>query len=287
MQPAQRTLLIIGVLSISAAVSYVLTGADLVARVPPEPSAHASDPVTFHTAEGLRVVGDWREPPGAAVAVILAHRLRATRHSSTARADFLQAAGYATLAVDLPAHGDSEGDKVGYGAREAPALHAAVAWVRQRRPGVCVVVHGVALGAAAAVLAEPELAADALILEALYPSVEAAVEHRLRLRYGAAGPYLTPLFMWQIDRRLDLDDRARYPAANLPSIDVPVFVIAASEDPRTPSSDSLLMYGAIAAPKSVWLVGGAGHHDLYAFRPEEYRRRVLAFLGGPACAAAG
>ncbi|RMI14636.1 MAG: alpha/beta hydrolase, partial [Calditrichaeota bacterium] len=38
------------------------------------------------------------------------------------------------------------------------------------------------------------------------------------------------------------------------------------------------LYGAAPSPKRLWLVEGADHEDLYAFAPEEYRRRVGEFI---------
>jgi alpha-beta hydrolase superfamily lysophospholipase len=63
--------------------------------------------------------------------------------------------GHAVPLIDLPAHGESEGERTGFGGRESAAVAAALAWLRREPPGERVCVIGVSLGAAELVLAEP------------------------------------------------------------------------------------------------------------------------------------
>ena len=50
-----------------------------------------------------------------------------------ARARFLAAAGYATLLIDLPTHGESSGDRITFGAREGEGVNAALAFLREKK----------------------------------------------------------------------------------------------------------------------------------------------------------
>lgn len=64
------------------------------------------------------------------------------------RARFLQSEGYSVLLVDLPAHGESLGERITFGAREAAGVTSALAFLRNELPDERVGVIGVSLGAA-------------------------------------------------------------------------------------------------------------------------------------------
>ena len=109
-------------------------------------------PVRFATAAGAEV-GGWFSPgrPGLG-AVLLLHGVRGSRHSMVGRAQFLHRLGIATLAIDLPGHGESPAPHITFGANESHGVVAALAWLAQRCPGERIGAIGVSLGAASLVL---------------------------------------------------------------------------------------------------------------------------------------
>lgn len=82
-------------------------------RRPPEPTAVPRPPdparVTIPTADGVALAASWRPVPGndRAPAVLLLHDFSRERRELEPLARQLGEAGYATLAVDLRAHGES------------------------------------------------------------------------------------------------------------------------------------------------------------------------------------
>lgn len=74
------------------------------------------------------------------------------------------------------------------------------------------------MGGAAAVLgAHGPLPVDALLEEALYPSIEEAVAHRLRLRLGAWRRRPSALCTWQLPARLGIRSQALRPSGTVRS----------------------------------------------------------------------
>ena len=107
----------------------------------------------------------------------------------------LRAAGYATLLIDFQATGESPGEAITFGWRERFDVIAAVTRIRQELPGERIGIIGTSLGGAATVLAARELDVQAAVLEAVYPSIDVAVENRLRMRLGSIGAAMSPLLL--------------------------------------------------------------------------------------------
>lgn len=216
------------------------------------------------------------QPQGGAV--LLLHGVRADRTQMLARARFLAAAGYATLLIDLPAHGESSGDHITFGAREGEGVKAALAFLRTQLPSERVAVIGASLGAASTVLALPQPEPDALVLESMFSTIDDAVGNRLVGRLGPAGRYLAPLLLWQLPLRLGVHATDLRPVERLAQWHAPVLIASGSEDRHTPWHETERLFAAAQAPKALWKVEGAAHVDLHAFAPAQYQQRVLAFL---------
>jgi uncharacterized protein len=243
----------------------------------PPPSLPASV-VRLSGAANESIMG-WfaRGEPGNG-AILLLHGVRGDRTDMLARASFLHDAGYAVLLIDLPAHGESGGDRITFGAREAEGVTAALNYLRRELPGEAIGIIGVSLGAASTVLAHPATPADAVILESMYPTIEEAVTNRLTMRLGPPGALLTPPLLWQLPLRTNVHAEDLRPIDHLPSLDAPVLIISGSEDRHTPWPETRRLYEAASEPKELWRVEGAAHVDLHGFQPEQYESRVLQFL---------
>lgn len=216
-------------------------------------------------------------------AVLLLHGVRGNRSAMLARARFLHAQGFGVLLVDLPAHGESGGTRMTFGAREKDAVLAALAFLHAQLPGEKIGVIGQSLGAAAMVLAyaAPPAGAvmpDAVVLESMYPTIEEAVADRLHMRLGRPGTWLAPLLLLQLPLRTGVWPAALRPIAVIGAIRVPVMIISGGADQQTTAAETQRIFDAVQGSKSLWLMEGAGHIDLHEFAAGEYERRVGQFL---------
>ena len=94
------------------------------------------------------------------------------------------------------------GDAITIGWRERFDVIAAVRSPKRAVPGEPIGILARSLGGAATLLALPELDIDAVILESVYPTLDAAVNNRLPMRLGPIGPKLSPLLLMQLPPRL-------------------------------------------------------------------------------------
>lgn len=211
-------------------------------------------------------------------AVLLLHGVRADRTQMLGRARFLRAAGYSVLLIDLPAHGESTGDRIGFGVHEAAGVTAALRYLRQQLPLEPVGVIGVSLGAAALVYARPLPPPDAVVLESLYATLAEAVSNRLALRLGPGARVLAPLLLWQVPLRLGVCADALRPVEAVSALAAPLLVASGTEDRHTLWPETERIFAAAQQPKQLWAVPGAAHVDLHGHDASAYRTRILAFF---------
>ena len=244
----------------------------------PLPSDLIGETVAIPSPSGS-TLGGWYLPakPNAST-IILMHGVRGKRTDMLSRARFLHQAGYAVLLFDFQAHGESPGQHITMGYLESKDAQAAVAFIRARNPAGKIGLIGGSMGGAAALLANPTLRVNAMVLELVYPSVTQACEDRIMIRLGPLGKYLAPLLTCQLKPRLGIGPEDLCPIKQVGRITVPKLFIAGAEDKNTTLSESKDLFAAAAEPKEFWSVPGAGHIDLHPFTKTEYEKRVLEFL---------
>jgi fermentation-respiration switch protein FrsA (DUF1100 family) len=237
-----------------------------------------AEPVEIPSASGSRLRGWLCRSEQTRGVVILMHGVRANRLSMVQRARLFRNEGFSVLLFDFQAHGESPGEHITFGYLESRDARAALDFVHRVLPSQPVAALGTSLGGAAAVLADPPLDLDALILESVYPTVEEATRNRLRIRLGPFGPPLAPLLLALLEPRLAISPIALHPIDHIGRVRCPVFVIAGTEDEHTTPAETRALFARAPEPKRLWLVPGAAHVDLERFAGAEYRRRVKGFL---------
>lgn len=279
----RRVLAIALALGLAACVGTVLwagQGLTSAARTSPvaAPAELAARALTFPSASGAALSAWFIQGEPRAGAVLLLHSVRSNKASMLGRARFLKALGFSVLMVDLQAHGQSGGEHITFGYREARDVEAATARLMQLAPGERIGVLGTSLGAAATVLSETKSGYAAVVLESLYATIEEAVEGRLRQRLGALGPWFAPLLLMQLEPRLGVRPQQLRPIDRVGEFVSPVLVVHGGEDRHTSLVEARRLYAAIRAPKAMYVVEGAAHVDLHAHARSEYEQRIGAFF---------
>jgi uncharacterized protein len=250
------------------------------ARIGPPPADLPAQTVTMASGSGYALAGWFVPGTPRAGAVLLLHGVRANRLEMLERARFLHRRGLAVLLFDFRASGESAGNAITFGHLEARDARAAFDALRLRAPGEKIGVIGMSMGGASAILAEPPLEADAMVLEAVYASFQDAVEDRLALYFGPLGRLLAPALVWQVKPRLGFDPAELRPVDRIARLSMPILLIAGASDHHAPLTGMKLLFEHASAAKELWIVPGAAHVDFHRYAKADYEARISAFLLG-------
>lgn len=221
---------------------------------------HESFEVT--TSDGIALFG-WRFVPAGAPrgVLVFVHGKDINRQHFVGAAQRFVNQGFAVVAYDQRAHGESTGEYVTYGAKEVADLRAVidVSLVRFGRE-LPVVVVGESLGAAVVLQAAAQDERIALVVAgAPFADLQTVVADK------------APAFLDERGRQRAIslaEEAAQFsiadisPARSAERITVPTLLLHGSEDAYLPMKHSLRIYEALAGPRRFVRLEGVGHVDI-------------------------
>jgi uncharacterized protein len=272
----------VGLFAGGLAVGHLLSRPAHTALGPP-PADLVAEAVTFQSGSGATIRGWFVAGRPGGGAVVLMHGVRGNRLPMVPRARVLRDAGYSVLLFDFQAHGESTGSRITFGRLEGRDAVAAIDFVRKTMPGEKVGVIGVSLGGASVLLAPASLTVDALVLEGVYPDIDAATANRVN---DTLGPWLGPLLSKPLARVLALVTAPLLgvapadlrPIDHMTEVRAPLLMLIGACDTYTTVEETRAMFERAKGPKSLWIVDGAGHVDIEAHAGATYWSRMLQFL---------
>jgi len=216
--------------------------------------------------DGVKLVGwAFRAQPSTRGWLVYLHGIADNRQSAIGFAQRFVPQGYDVLTYDSRAHGESGGDAVTYGVREKEDLRRALDTVGARRA----IVFGCSLGASVGLQAaavDPRIAG--VIAQSPFADLRTIAHERKPFVFTHAKADVA-LAMAGRQAAFDVDEASVLRAA--PHVTVPVLLIHGGADGETRPSHSRRIFDALAGPKELLIVEGAGHDDTLA-RAETWQR---------------
>ncbi|MDJ0869101.1 MAG: alpha/beta hydrolase [Myxococcota bacterium] len=242
--------------------------------------------VEFPAVDGSTLRG-WLVPgrSDAQRAVVAVHGGGGDRRSYLRLAPALHAAGYPTLLFDCREHGISDGTGRGlsFGVREQHDVRAAVSWLVGERGFAGVAGLGRSQGAVSLLqAAQSEPAIEALVWESGGVDLVDVIATAPPMREFSPWFHrlVARVLLWRAGASLravmTLDTSTRAAALQLASR--PLLVIHGDRDERVPVAQGRALYAAASEPRSLWIVEGAGHRDIWQVAGEAYAERIVRFL---------
>jgi uncharacterized protein len=247
-------------------------------RSVPVPDRFRGTDVSFPSASGATLRGNLFRGEAGKGAIVLMHGVRGNRGDMFGHADFLRARGFSILLFDFQAHGESPGKIITNGYLESRDAAAAVEFLRAQLPGEKIGVLGSSLGGAAAVLSEPPLPVNAMVLEMVYPDLQRAAKNRIAKILGKWAPPLSPMLTFQATWRIGKDAAWFSPIHAITNVTCPKLIIAGALDRLTTLDDSKALFAAANKPKDMIIISAAGHENLHEAAGKAYEEQVRQFF---------
>lgn len=214
-------------------------------------------------------------------AIVLVHGHGANRAALLSTAEILARHGYSLLMLDLRAHGLSEGNIVTYGYQEWQDVVAALEYLKLR-PDIHpdhIGLLGQSMGGSAVIRAAARSDVPrAIVLESTFRDMASAVSTAFDNMSGLPQWPFAPLVVWMAERSVGADISELDSTRDLAAIDLPVFLIAGTEDELMPLEHHHALFQAANEPKQSWIVEGMGHVSPALYSPIEYERRLIEFF---------
>lgn len=247
------------------------------------PSDHGLvfEDASFTAEDGTSLRGWYLGGGSSDVAVAVGHGLFRSRREVLDRAAFFRKLGYDTLVFDFRRHGESGGDQTTLGYRERQDFLAAARFLENERARRSVVLYGVSMGAAAALLAAAESPdVGAVVADSPFVSLEDTVARHVKLLFGLPRFPFASALLFFLERRggfdrseLDLERAVRRIGNR------PVMIVAGEEDERMPAELQRRLFEASSSPASRFLlVPNARHGAAYRTARERYGTELVEFL---------
>ena len=232
----------------------------------------------------VRIAGWYLPRAGSRRAVVLVHGKSVNRWIEFGGgflklAVALHARGFTVLMIDLRAHGESEGERAGFGLHERRDVVGAVDWLEQQgyAPG-SIGVLGVSMGAVATIGAaadDPNI--GALVADCGFADMGMLLQRQWGAASGGLPDFYRPATI-AIGWLLGYDFYADRPVEEIGRIAPrPVLIIHGDADTLVPLSDAEQL-NAAGSSSELWVVHGAGHGGSYRVDPQAYTERVAAFF---------
>jgi len=227
-------------------------------RRPPKEAPKRPVEVVELEGAGVHLKG-WRFPAEGPVkrgTVVYLHGMGDSRRSSVSVADHFAPEGFDVLAYDSRAHGESGGDACTFGVYEKQDLARVLAGIKARP----IVLLGSSLGAAVA-LQTAALSRDVAAVVSVSVFSDLRRVARDRAPFFASEANIRDAFaIAEEEGHFRFEDASPVTAAR--QIKAPVLIIHGARDDETKPAHSQRVFEALAGPKQLILVPGAGHNDV-------------------------
>ena len=237
---------------------------------------------TIFSEDGLCLRGILLPNPAGGPWAILCHGY--TGHAEE-MADFAREfykRGYQVLMPDARGHGKSEGDYIGMG---WPDRRDIVCWARHladKERAENIVILGISMGGAMVMMASGEKLPPqvrAIVEDCGYTSAWDEFHYQLKMLYHLPSfPLLNMMDMFA-RKRAGYGLKEASALKQVAKCKIPMMFIHGKKDSMVPYEMLRPLYEAATCPKELFVAEQAGHGESRQAEPEEYWKRVFAFLG--------
>ena len=239
----------------------------------PEAGPLAAARTVYFDAADARIAA-WYLPPRNGAVIVIAHGAGGNRQQMTHEAEALARAGFGLLLPDMTGHGESTGD---VNAIHHPVVVAgALDWLATEEPTARLGALGFSAGAMAVTLAAAKDPRIAAVISVSGKSDDWEFAKREHGRFGwltwVPGVVAATLLgeAWSEMRPVDVIGKIA---------PRPLLLIHGAADSTVPVSMAHALYDHAGEPRTLWLVDGGSHGELWRVTAgSDYDARLVAFF---------
>jgi esterase/lipase len=214
--------------------------------------------------------------------IMLQHGFKANRGYMLEEAKMLQDAGYGILVTSVRAHDLNDGDEITFGVREMEDLNTWYHYLMNVQSAAKgkVGLLGNSMGAAMAIeyaAINQDIAAVVAVsaFSSLQDTINVSVEYFTGL---PAFPFAPMISLWA-ETILDMDvEQVNATKAAAKLCNTPLFIMQGGQDIVVSVESGQWIYDAACGDKELWFEETLGHTKFDTKKPDEFKRRVVAFF---------
>lgn len=244
--------------------------------------------VTLTSRYGYPLAGTFiPNPTPTNKTVVFLHGFTESRLSGIYYLGIYLDAGFNMLVVDSRAHGDSGGNFVTWGVYEKYDLDQWIDWLYERYPDGTVGVHGISMGAAAALmhaeLNEQKKRVSFYIADSAYSDFETLINIELKGKIHTIDPELPlKLLLPYANAAAFLNDRFTFyqasPIRAVGAVTTPVLYLHGEADRLVPAVMAHELYNATKGPRQIYIFPRGAHAAGIFEDPGGYKSVVEDFI---------
>lgn len=247
--------------------------------------AQPHEDVYQFSEDGLKLHATWFPAEDSKRVVICFHGYTSQGMSDyIGLSDYYMKRNFSMLLVDERAHGDSEGEYIGFGCLDRMDAQGWIEWVIEKcGEDVSILLHGTSMGGATVLMTSGlklPVQVKGIVSDCGFTSAKEVFTHVLHFMY-----HLPAFPMIQISSLVNrkkagygLDDCNA--AREVQKAEVPILLIHGDADTFVPCSMCEKIYENCASKKQKLIVKGAAHAESYYKDTEAYEQALNEFIGG-------
>lgn len=247
--------------------------------------AQPHEDVYQFSEDGLKLHATWFPAEDSKRVVICFHGYTSQGMSDyIGLSDYYMKRNFSMLLVDERAHGDSEGEYIGFGCLDRMDAQGWIEWVIEKcGEDVSILLHGISMGGATVLMTSGlklPVQVKGIVSDCGFTSAKEVFTHVLHSMY-----HLPAFPMIQISSLVNrkkagygLDDCNA--AREVQKAEVPILLIHGDADTFVPCSMCEKIYENCASKKQKLIVKGAAHAESYYKDTEAYEQALNEFIGG-------
>lgn len=240
-----------------------------------------SESMEINSVDGLKLVGRFYSVAQADKTVICIHGYCGTGlRDMSAIAPFFLKNGFNVLIVDNRAHGESEGNIIGYGVSDSLDIAVWINALKTSHPVKSTFLYGISMGAATAMMTaqyvqQNEIAG--IIADCGYTSIYEQMRFMFRTLTPVPPALIVPAIRRRAKKFAGYDIKTTDNREILAKTDIPVLFVHGNLDKFVPPVMTEQNADACASYHTVFIVDGAKHAESYFIAGTEYENKVLKF----------